>query len=214
LGAVGPVVDGRLLPRSVTQTFASGDQIHVPLIIGSNSYEASLMKSFGLPSGAMLKLLPPAMRALYPADDDAAASAVFTDAVMGGPARWIAGRASQGGAPAWLYRFDYVPTARRGQTPGTTHGGEIPFVFATWSELAGPMASAEDQAMERLAHGCWVAFAKLGRPDCGARPWPVYDPASDTLMGFGVTTAPATGVRKAQDDVLQRVFLPRMTAGS
>jgi len=214
LGAIGPVTDGRLMPRSVTQGFDAGQVLHVPLLIGSNSYEASLMQSFHLPAEAMLRLLPPRLRALYPGDDEQAASEVFTDAVMGAPARWIATRASAGGAPAWLYRFDYVPTVRRGRAPGTQHGGEIPFVFATWTAVAGPVASTEDQAMERLAHGCWVAFAKLGRPDCGAGPWPAYAPNSDTLMGFGVTTGPASGVRKAQDDVLEQVLLTRQLGGS
>ncbi|MGA0600979.1 carboxylesterase/lipase family protein [Caulobacter sp. KR2-114] len=211
LGAVGPVTDGRLLPQSVTRTFAASRQIAAPLIIGSNSYEASLMRSFRIPPQTMLARVPATMRALYPGDDDKAASDLFTDAIMGAPSRWVAARQSAV-APTWLYRFDYVPTLRRGSAPGTQHGGEIPFVFATWSALAGPAASADDQAMERLAHGCWIAFAKTGTPACGDPKWPAYTPAQDRLMAFGVSSGPAQEPREAQYDALQQTLLPLMEA--
>jgi para-nitrobenzyl esterase len=45
----GPTVDGRLLKESVSQAFAVGHNIHVPLIIGSNTYEASLLESLKIP---------------------------------------------------------------------------------------------------------------------------------------------------------------------
>src|SRR5262249_54470751 len=45
----GPFVDGRLIPQTPGQAFASGHAIDVPLIIGSNSFEASLMRSFSIP---------------------------------------------------------------------------------------------------------------------------------------------------------------------
>ena len=45
----GPAVDGRLLPESVSQAFAAGHAAPAPLIIGTNSFEASLMASFKVP---------------------------------------------------------------------------------------------------------------------------------------------------------------------
>jgi para-nitrobenzyl esterase len=211
LGGAGPITDGRLMPRSVTQTFAAGQQAHVPLLIGSNSYEASLMRAFKIPPATLLAAAQGPVRSLYPADDATAAADIFTDSVMGAPAHWIAAQVSAN-APAYLYHFSYVPTVRRASAPGTQHGGEIPFVFATWSALAPQAATAEDKAMEALAHGCWVAFAKTGRPDCTPAPWPAFKPATDTLMDFGVTTAPQSGFRHAQYEALERMLLPRAEA--
>ncbi len=58
-GRYGPIVDGRLMTEGATEAFARGDNIHVPLIIGSNSYEASLMASFGIPAAAVVANVPP-----------------------------------------------------------------------------------------------------------------------------------------------------------
>lgn len=108
LGGVGPIVDGRLIRKGPTQAFASGDFIHVPLIIGSNSYEASLMKSFDIPASTITAKIPASLRTLYPGSEENTAEAVFTDSAMGAPARWIAAQVSRS-APAWLYYFSFGP---------------------------------------------------------------------------------------------------------
>ncbi len=94
----GPAVDGRLILEPTTQAFAVGHYAHVPLIIGSNSWEASLLKTFKAPPGATMAMVPPdAVRAYADiADPTAREQALFTDAVMGAPARWIAAKANRG----------------------------------------------------------------------------------------------------------------------
>jgi para-nitrobenzyl esterase len=211
LAGVSPFIDGRLVRESATKVFAAGRQAHVPLLIGSNSYEASLMTSFKIAPSALLDRLPPAARVLYPGSDDVAAAALFTDSVMGAPAHWIAGRASEA-APAFLYHFSYVPTAQRGTQPGTPHGGEIPFVFGAWPPAFDRLASPDDHAMEQLTHACWVAFAKSGAPACGDRAWPHYTPAGDALMELGPTPGPVAHFREPQYRALQAALLPRVLA--
>ncbi|MEI9996098.1 MAG: carboxylesterase/lipase family protein [Rhizomicrobium sp.] len=209
----GPFVDGRLIPHSPTTAFATGTAIDVPLMIGSNSFEASLMHSFGIPAATFTSRLTPETRAVYAADaknEDTLAEAVFTDAVMGAPAHWIAAKAA-GGAPSYLYYFAYVPTALRSIAAGANHGAEIPDVF----DNAGPIAtrlgitlSDQDLKMEALVHSCWVGFAKTGRPDCIGQSWPAFDPARDTLMSFGDAPGPVSDFRKAQYQVLQGALKP------
>jgi para-nitrobenzyl esterase len=206
----GPFVDGRLISETPTQAFAAGRETDVPLMIGSNSFEASLMKSFAIPTDAFLARLPPGARALYPdaKTDDALAHAIFTDSVMGGPAHWVASKASSG-APSYLYHFSYVPTLRRSQVEGAGHGTEIPLVFATLGDIAarfGVQPTAEDQATTNLMHSCWVNFAKTGAPDCGG--WKPYTPATDTLMEFDITSGPKSGFHKTQYDALGQRLLP------
>jgi para-nitrobenzyl esterase len=209
----GPFADGRLVPIAPTAAFAGGSVLDVPLIIGSNSFEASLMKAFSIPPDRITGRLTPQTRAVYASDgtsDEALAQAVFTDSVMGAPAHWIASKAS-GGAPAWLYHFSYVVSMRRGSSPGAAHGSEIPYVFATGSALAarfGVTLSDEDRAMEHLMHSCWVGFAKTGAPQCDNQAWPMYTPQNDQLLEFGPNTAVVAGFRKAQYSALESVVLP------
>jgi len=197
-GSVGPFADGRLVKESPAQSFAAGRALDVPLVIGSNSFEASLRRAFPIPTPVLLGRLSPEQRTLYDrlGSDEAGAQAAYTDVTMGAPARWIAARAS-GGAPAYLYHFSYVPTAQRATSQGASHAAEIPYVFETGSKLVR-VVSEDDRAMERRMHACWVAFAKTGRPSCpGAPAWPAYEPADDRLMEFGVETAARKGFRKA-----------------
>ena len=61
-----PVVDGRLMTEGSEQGFARGDQAPAPLIIGANSWEASLLPKGGY--AAYAAGLSPAVRAAYPED--------------------------------------------------------------------------------------------------------------------------------------------------
>ena len=201
-GRYGPVVDGRLMHESTTEAFARGDEAPVPLIIGSNSWEASLLPPTGY--AAFLAAASPELKAAYVEEPDDAkrAQAMFTDATMGAPSRWIAARQSAK-APAWLYYFSYVRVVRRGKIPGANHTSENPYVFDT--QMIVPNYSAEivqeDRDHAALMHSCWVAFAKTGAPACtGAPAWPGYTPAGDQLMEFGLTTEVRTHFRKPRLD--------------
>ena len=198
----GPAVDGRLILESTPEAFAYGHYAHIPLIIGSNSFEASLMKSFGMSPAAALAAAPASVKSAYAdiADDQARSEAIFTDGVMGAPARWIASKASRG--PAFLYHFAYVPESQRGSVPGAGHAAEIPFVFDSWKTLGaaggGVQPTANDIAATALMHSCWISFAKTGAPACQGGPaWPAYDAQHDQLMVFDSPTRVETGFRRA-----------------
>ncbi len=207
---VALVVDGRFLPRQPQAAFAQGQALHVPLIIGSNSFEASLMRSFSVPAAAFLGGFPPEVKAAYAkeAPDEAGlASALFTDSLMGAPARWIAARNAQA-SRSWLYYFSYVRTAQRDRLPGANHASEIPYAFD--SQDAIPVYANEitpqDRALAKVMHACWVAFAKAGAPSCvGAPAWPSYSPGDDRLMAFGQTIEVREHFRKAQFDLLDKL---------
>jgi para-nitrobenzyl esterase len=58
-----------------------------------------------------------------------------------------------------------------------------------------------------MVHGCWVSFAKTGRPECpGAPAWPAYTRAADQTYVFGDTPHVEAGFLKApyavQADIL------------
>lgn len=211
-GTYGPFVDGKLLTETPSQSLARGAFDDVPLIIGSNSGEDSLMGP-GPPTAAQLAMIPAAARAVYKDEaaqgDETLARAVFTDRFIGAPARWVAEQAS-GGKPAWLYHFSYVGSRFRPTVKTAAHAAEIQYVFEYWGRRT-PMSlvSEDDKAMANLMHACWVTFAKASAPACG-QAWPAYDPKTDRLLEFGAQSGVRSHFRKPQLDFQQAVALPTL----
>jgi para-nitrobenzyl esterase len=203
----GLAVDGRLLREGRVETFAAGRAADVPLMIGSNSNEASLMG----PGAATLPTTPNLDAAYADAPSEAEKRRqMFNDQVMGAPARWIAAMTSAG-EPSFLYYFSYVPERQRQNAegtnknarPGTNHASEIPFVFDSLDAVPGrtPLITPSERAAAALTHSCWVGFIRTGRPRCaGGQPWPAYDPKSDQLLEIGVETGVRAHFRKRQLD--------------
>jgi para-nitrobenzyl esterase len=193
-GAKFPMVDGRFMTESSVSAMANKHTLDVPLVVGTNSYEASLARQL-----------------------QGQAQVDWTNSMAGAPARFIAAKSADG-KPSWLYFFSYVPTARRTpDSPGAAHASEISFVFGGQMRSAGapppaansalalpPEPTDEDKAMAVLMHSCWVAFAKTGEPKCASgAAWPKYDAKSDQLMEFGAPSGVRTNFRKAELDAAQ-----------
>ncbi len=207
-----PFTDGKLMTETPSQAAADGHLADVPLIIGSNSGEDSLMGPRVSPQ--TLAMIPPIAKTIYKEEaavsDEAVARAIFTDKVMGGPARWIAGKTS-GGQPSWLYYFSYVGSRFGPSKTRASHADEIQYAWEYWGRRTPmSMVSAKDQQVAALMHACWVSFAKTGAPRCGTEPWPAYTPASDQLMEFGANSGVRTHFRKAQLDAQEMVSLPTL----
>jgi para-nitrobenzyl esterase len=215
-GNYGPFIDGKLMTETASQAMADGHLADVPLIIGSNSGEDSLMGPGPLPP-QVLAMIPAAARPVYKeeaaAGDEALARAIFTDRIMGGSARWVAAGASSG-KPAWLYYFSYVGSRFPPSKTRASHADEIQYVWEYWGRRT-PMStvSAKDHEVASLMHACWVSFAKTGAPKCGSEVWPAYSPSSDQLMEFGASSGVRTHLRKAQLDAQETMTLPTLALG-
>lgn len=203
-GNAGPTVDGRLFTESPTQAFARGHAVDVPLIIGSNSNEASLIGPMTTQFGAAA---PTELRAAYAGvtPDAELGRQLFNDGGFGGPARWVA-RREAAGARVWLYYFSYVPERQRQTRPGTNHASEVPFVFDSLDAVPGrtPLILPSERAAAHLTHSCWVAFARTGVPTCEGQAWPAYDPSTDQLLEIGVQSGVRTHFRQTQLDAQER----------
>jgi para-nitrobenzyl esterase len=215
-GDYQPFTDGKLMTETASQALADGRFDDVPLIIGSNSGEDSLMGPGPAPAAAVA-MIPPIARTIYKeeaaAGDDALVRAIFTDRIMGGPARWVAAKASTG-QPSWLYYFSYVGSRFRPAKTRASHADEIQYIWEYWGRRT-PMSevSDEDKAMASLMHACWVSFAKTGAPKCGPQAWPAYIPATDQLMEFGSSSGLQTNFRKMKLDAQEMVALPTLKLG-
>jgi para-nitrobenzyl esterase len=94
-------------------------------------------------------------------------------------------KAMQGGAPVYLYRFDWE-TPEGGGHMRSPHTIEIQFVFNN-VKIAGPLISKmpEAYALAEKVSASWVAFARTGNPNTPKLPkWPAYSAASRDTMLF------------------------------
>ena len=209
----GPFVDGRLITEAPWIAFGDGRAHDVPLLIGANSNEASVLATLGVPAAALSLALGnrlPEFRALYgdALSDDEFRRQAMGDVVFVAPSRWVAAQAASG-APSFLYYFSYVASVRRGTVPGASHGSEIPYVFKTWAGTAvAKLLTDQDRAMSNTMSACWVAFATRGTPSCaGAPAWPAYTPARDEQMEFGEVVAVRQPSRRAAFDMYVNQFM-------
>lgn len=211
-GDFGPMIDGKLMTETPAQAFASGRAYDVPMIIGANSGEDSLMGSW---KPEMVAGIPPTTRGIYveeaAAGDETLARAAFGDRAFVAPARWIAAKAS-GGKSAWLYHFSYVGSRFRPMgIKRAFHAAEVQYVFEYWGRRTPLGAVAQDdKSVATLVHGCWVAFAKTGTPKCGAAAWPAYSSKADALMEFGLESGVRSGFRKSRLDHQETAVLPTL----
>lgn len=190
-GAAFPVIDGRIILASTDEAFAAGLAAPVPYLVGANDYEQSLLRWMPGATKAMMDDLGDRAEPLLdlyqqPGEDRATAlGRMWGEMAMVEPARRRAKAVANAGAPVWLYRYGYVPTALRGRRLGAGHADEIEMVFHNPSVEALPGWSEEDEAMARLVSGYWAAFAKTGAPAALNGPsWPEFSADHDWLMEF------------------------------
>jgi para-nitrobenzyl esterase len=115
-------VDGRLLLRPISVTFARGEQARVPFIAGSTSNEASIFGLMGFDAAVLrnrfgidMKVLRPLYESGGSLTDGELLRRVQTDFIFTSASMAMASLASRN-APAWSYHFDYVQTKRRCRT--------------------------------------------------------------------------------------------------
>lgn len=216
--ANGPVaISGdRVLPEPMINVFNAGTQLKLPLMIGSNSDEASVLSYFGVDPanviaqvrqtqrvGLRLKLIRMLYDGVY--DDSELGREVARDmtfTTMG----YIAALAQhRNGMPVWRYYFDYVSVNSRDLYPhGTWHGNEIPYTLNTLD--APGVASSErpftedDRAFAETVSEYWLHFARdateYSHQIEGKVNWPAWHPWEDKVMRFGEQGQPVLKLEK------------------
>jgi para-nitrobenzyl esterase len=233
-GALRPIGDGVILPRSVPEILARGDFAPVPVMVGYNADEWALF--YTSPDEALLNAdinsdSPEAQLTALVAgygeaagrqimklygfngvdNIDAKAIAVTGDEYFGVSTRFILERSEALSAPAWAYTFTRVPPSSK-QTLGAFHSAEMPFVFGTHEKALG--LSDEDEALTDLMQAYWVNFATTGDPNGADLPaWPNY--VDQNWMELTANTDRESGVikdwREDKLDALSAGLDPRLS---
>ncbi|MBJ7385178.1 MAG: carboxylesterase/lipase family protein [Mycolicibacterium sp.] len=180
-----------LLPRHPIDAARAGAVARIPLIVGTNTHEASMF-AWGKPpmlpttldgiESYFARTAPHAkddVLAAYPAYPRRSALVAFgADAMFGAPT-WAFADAYSALAPTHVYRFDHATWTLRALGLGATHGSEIVHVQHSYSSYLGrkihPLGRRVQPAVGRRMQRTWLDFAKgrLGVQEGGE--WPLYD---------------------------------------
>ncbi|MEO8300212.1 MAG: carboxylesterase/lipase family protein [Rhizomicrobium sp.] len=199
--AAGPVVDGMVIPRDPFDPDAPSVSASVPMIIGTCLEDQGLgmtdwdIDQAGLRSwvesqapGQTDKVLA-AYRKLYPEKRPFLIKAMIaTDKVWRRNAVLQAERkTAQGGAPAYMYRWDW-PIPAAGGKFGAIHGADLSMSFFNADTDVGTNSPQARRMAERLG-SAYLAFAKTGDPNNPKIPhWQPYNATERPLMLFDNNT--------------------------
>lgn len=193
-----PIRDGALILEDERDAFAAGHLHRMPLIVGTNADEGTLLtRSWPVQTADDLRDLIRAnfvgaeAQALlhYGCDRDDEASAriaqAFADTQFNAGARLLLRSMTRLGQPCWAYHF----TRRRpGQVDGPHHGDEFGYAFgnlAVGRSGAGEPFDETDEWLSDAMAGAWARFAATGEPGAVAvLHWPGFD-AGEQHLEFG-----------------------------
>jgi len=180
-----PIAGDCVLPEPTLEVFFNGRQHAMPVIVGSNSDEASVMGEFGVDLAGqiekirqeqrlglgLIRLLYPGVKGDYDLGRQVCRDMAFT--TLGFVVMLAQRRAGQ---PCWRYWFDYVAQAEHDTYKhGAWHGNEVPYVFDNLklTEPARRYVNEQDLAFAAQVADYWVRFARSADRRCNALNGPV-----------------------------------------
>ncbi|MCV7423011.1 carboxylesterase/lipase family protein [Mycobacterium yunnanensis] len=178
------------LPRHPVDAARHGRVSSIPLIVGTNSHEASMF-AWGKPpmlpttrpmvEDFFARTAPEARERLLAAYLDfprrRALIAFGSDAMFGAPT-WAFADAYSAHAPTYVYRFDHAAWSLRLLGLGATHGSEIVHIQHSYGSYLGrkmhPLGRRVQPSVGRRMQRTWLDFATAELDE----DWPRYDAES------------------------------------
>jgi para-nitrobenzyl esterase len=181
-----PYIDGVTLASPMVAAFEAGCQLHMPLLIGRNDYEAGFFPAaFSEQVPQQLGDRWVSIRELtygYAGRSPELAAQQVAGLRFAGLNTRIIALAASASDPVYFYRYAHVDESQVGSVAGAIHTAELPYVFGTLPDSA----SAQDRHISALLMDAWVSFAKGDAPLTGAGgAWPRYREDSRELALIG-----------------------------
>nr|WP_229310965.1 carboxylesterase family protein [Larkinella soli] len=222
-GMRGPIVDGVVLPASVSELFSSGRSNPVVLLTGWNENEGILMgpvktaADFRRQAEQEYGSAAPQLLKAYPAGTDAEAAAsqknLSRDLIFGVQNYAWANVQAGLGRRAYVYRFTRnVPATGQYAAYGAFHTGEVAYAWDNLSFIDHSLRplNRTDTELAGIMSAYWANFIKTGDPNGNGLPnWPPYSVKGKKIMDLGDRPA----ARKLPDatalDLLLSLTAPR-----
>jgi para-nitrobenzyl esterase len=188
-GNFGPMVDGKLLTKDVGEAFDEGQIVQVPLLIGSNNYEAGFFGSAAKGLSQRLASAWPRVTAVYDGygtkRTDLVELQLTTDMMITAPTRTAARAAAAHGLPSFLYHYSYVRPSQREQVPGASHMDEVYALFGHMNLMPGdPKDEPDSLPVVPAMQQRWARFVITGNPASKTEPWPAFSLDNQQLLEF------------------------------
>lgn len=225
-----PIVGDAVLPEPMLEVFSRGKQHPLPLMVGSNSDEPSVLGYFNIDVGKVVQRVKKQhsfglrlIKLLYPkvTNDKELGRQISRDMVFTTMSHVAMVGQHKAGAPGWRYYFDYVSENARQQCPnGTWHGNEIPYVMNNMhlvesSQIIGGAFTPQDRAFAEVVSQYWLNFARYVENKStqieGEIHWPSWRPRGDKTLCFGKQGKAALKVEQRFMRLRLRLFRLLMT---
>jgi len=223
-----PVIDGYVIPKSPFEIFHDGQQHQVPILLGSNADEGTLihalmptpsveyrfrpMESNKLPSifYEVFREEADQLFNLYPGLEqraDKAEKDFLGDDMFGAKARFYAEKIANSNQPVYLYFFNRTPP-NSSQTAGAFHAAELAFVHGTSTPIL--KLDKADLKLSATMINYWTQFAKTGNPNGNEqKEWTAFNPAQPQWMVLGTKRVGMESVDREQKYVLLMAKMTR-----
>ena len=198
----GPVVDGSVVPAHPFDPAAPANSRDIPVVVGGvkdemaiylapddkvwerSLSEDELRERVAKVAGNATDRVMAIYHRLYPdANPAERLISTLTDSNFRIRSLLLAERkAAQGGAPVWLYSFDWETPVFGGRLKAY-HALDVPFVFDTIDAVGATDRGPVAHELARRMSSTWAAFARSGNPDNAAIPhWPAYAPSQRATL--------------------------------
>jgi para-nitrobenzyl esterase len=213
----GAIVDGWIVPEQPAKIFAQGREIHIPVLVGSNTDEATVFGYGGPKTIDEYKkyLLDDTGKyadqefQAYPASSDADVAARYlqlqSDSFAYGAYSMVRA-VTRGGQKAYLYYFTYAETGKRASL-GAYHGEELSFLSGSFP--SGWEHSPDEERLGTAMRLYWTQFAKSGDPNVPGSPeWPAFDTRMNQCLELGrpIRVHPVSPQIQILEHIMDQIF--------